>query len=114
MEGLSKKGDVIEAVLANCRETGPAIDKALVAQRLSFNALMVSYSRALDHLFRRTFDSGCGRPLLRQCPDTDLLVKTVLFARRVVNSSPSTHDQDEANFNACVGATLKSVGLLQN
>ena len=110
---LSMKGDLIEAVLANCLETGPCIEASLVSERESFNALMVEYSQALEDMFRIIFHSGDGPPKLHQCPLPDLLVKTVFWARKTVIAERDNYQQDEASFQATVRAALRTIGTLR-
>jgi len=111
---MNLKGDVIEFLLAKCRETGPMVDADLIDRRISFNRLLVQFAESYEGIIKMMFHAGTGWPLTREMPYPDLLVKLVLFAdnvsRALAHGGDSRYSHAMKLFQDCAVAAHVSVG----
>ena len=105
---LELRGDVIEVILADCRETGPAVDKAIVDARVRFCRSMVQFHNALESILQMTYSSDDGPPCCRHFLDADLFVKICCGAHAYhCTSDGPTRDAILENFRQAVELALR-------
>ena len=111
----SMKGDVVEVMLAACRETGTAVAQHLIERRVSFNGLMVRFVESCNTVFMHIFEGGNGPPTLRQSPLPDVLVSVLIWTSllRPVNGewSPDA-SENMAAFRRSVQSAQASIGTM--
>ena len=112
---LSMKGDVIEVLLAECREDGPSVQQTVAEERRRFNALMLKFGACCEHIFKLVFRSDDGPSKLRQTPPPDSLVKVLFFAYGVIAAAgTSAYARKLDDFKLAANSAERSCGLLQS
>ena len=76
---LIMKGDVIEVLLAQARETGPVIDRTVVAEREELARDICGFGSCWQDILRLITGNNDGAPRLDHLPPPDAICKLMLF-----------------------------------